>query len=492
VGSFANDDLGDGAEDDFPIESEGPVIDVFHVEGHPSLKIDRIATFDDPEAGESRAHAKAAALPPLILFHLLRNGGARADEGHVAAEDVPELGPFIDGEFAEPAAEGGEPGVVADLEDELALVLVFEGGFAFLRIGDHGAELEEDEAAAVEAAADLAEENGARGGEADEEGDDGHDGGNEEERGSGESDIDGAFDEEPDFVVGRAGEGEHGCRAEAFEVDVGVDVGEEVHGDAGADALFIAEQEGFFESGEFGGGDGEEDFIDHVTAEEIGEIGEGVDGVFGAELDGGDGGGRVEEAGEAEAEGGGVLNEAGDAAGGIAGTDDPEKVLAAVAKAIPAEEGSGVPAEEEEGEGGEGGKEGEEKAAHVEPEGELGEDEERWGGEGLAGGAAEGFRAGEALEGVVIPEPEGSTPITKNRKEEEENLDGQEEVKVVGEGEEGAGLVGGLKGKPDEEGVGGEVEEPEFALVTGEHSSFFSVADGRRRAVAPGARVSGY
>ena len=49
--SFTNENLRNCAEDDFPIEREGPVIDVGHVEGHPCFKVYGVAAFDGPEAG---------------------------------------------------------------------------------------------------------------------------------------------------------------------------------------------------------------------------------------------------------------------------------------------------------------------------------------------------------------------------------------------------------------------------------------------------------
>src|ERR1041385_3583884 len=43
--------------------------------------------------------------------------GRRAEEAHLAAEEVDELGKFVDGRLAQPAADGGDARVVGDFED---------------------------------------------------------------------------------------------------------------------------------------------------------------------------------------------------------------------------------------------------------------------------------------------------------------------------------------------------------------------------------------
>ena len=134
-------------------------------------------------------------MPALILFYLFRDGGPRADDGHVADKDVPKLGQLVDGELAEPFADGGEAGVVTDLEDERAFVAALQLLLEGFGVGDHGTELVDTEAATVEAATNLAEDNRAGGGEADGESDQGEEGGQDDEGQRGENDVGKAFQE---------------------------------------------------------------------------------------------------------------------------------------------------------------------------------------------------------------------------------------------------------------------------------------------------------
>ncbi len=68
----------DCSPEDFEIQPEGPIVDVFHIHLHPGLKIHRISAVDGPEAHQPRPHSQALTLPPFILFHFLRNGRPRS------------------------------------------------------------------------------------------------------------------------------------------------------------------------------------------------------------------------------------------------------------------------------------------------------------------------------------------------------------------------------------------------------------------------------
>src|SRR5579864_554697 len=69
----ANQDRGNGPQNNFPVQRERPVVDVLHVEFHPGLEVDFVAPADGPQACHARPHPQTAALPPLILFHLRGN-----------------------------------------------------------------------------------------------------------------------------------------------------------------------------------------------------------------------------------------------------------------------------------------------------------------------------------------------------------------------------------------------------------------------------------
>src|SRR5437879_12232133 len=65
MGSFAQQNVRYRSQDDFPVECEGPVVDVLHVHFHPGFEVQMIAPGDGPEAGKPWAQAEAPALPAL-------------------------------------------------------------------------------------------------------------------------------------------------------------------------------------------------------------------------------------------------------------------------------------------------------------------------------------------------------------------------------------------------------------------------------------------
>ena len=93
---------------DFQIQPQGPVVNVFQIQPHPVAEIgDVVAAADLPEAGEAGFDAQAAAMRQIVkTFDFVHRQRARADEAHLAAQDVKELGKFINAEFAEEFADG--------------------------------------------------------------------------------------------------------------------------------------------------------------------------------------------------------------------------------------------------------------------------------------------------------------------------------------------------------------------------------------------------
>ena len=130
IGSVPREHVGNGAQQDSAIECERPVVDVLHVQLHPGFEIERVAAADGPQAGEAGTHAQPAALPPLVLFHFVRNGRARAHQRHVALQHVPQLRPFVDRELAQAAADGGQPRIVGNLESRLSRLRCATRGFS--------------------------------------------------------------------------------------------------------------------------------------------------------------------------------------------------------------------------------------------------------------------------------------------------------------------------------------------------------------------------
>ena len=157
----ANKHGGDGADQDFQIEPQRPVVNVFKVKTHPVLEIGNlIAAADLPEAGEAGLDAQAAAVGQIFkTFHLVHRQRARTDQAHFGAEHVVELRQLVEAVFAEEFSDWRDARVVGDLEDRAAH---FIHGLQFvlklLGVGHHGAEFVKREGRAIEAGALLTEE----------------------------------------------------------------------------------------------------------------------------------------------------------------------------------------------------------------------------------------------------------------------------------------------------------------------------------------------
>src|SRR5207237_10726404 len=154
----AEEDGGDGAEQDLQIERGRPVVDVLQIELHPAIEVDVVAAADLPETRQSGLHRQAAAMPPLIRADFLRNRRTRADETHVAFEDVPELRQLIERELPEETSDGGDARIVFRFEDGPGhLVEVTDFAATLVRVGDHRPELAQRDDAAVQGDALLPE-----------------------------------------------------------------------------------------------------------------------------------------------------------------------------------------------------------------------------------------------------------------------------------------------------------------------------------------------
>lgn len=181
---------GEGEEEDLQVEPGAPgfdvidvVLDAAHEVGVASQAVDLgpagHAGFDEV-AREVVRNLAGEAVGVVGAF------GARADEAHVAAQDVPELGKFVEVPAAHPGADAQEAGVVGGG----ALREVVGGG----GVGAHAAEFPHAENARAGAEALLGEKGGgARGFAANEAGEDEHEGGGNNEADQGAGEIDGAF-----------------------------------------------------------------------------------------------------------------------------------------------------------------------------------------------------------------------------------------------------------------------------------------------------------
>jgi hypothetical protein len=157
-GSSAGKDDGHGAEQDVDVKAEAPVFDVFEIEGDVAVEGWMVAGFYLPEACDARSGFETAEIFELILFDLGRKGRARANEAHIAFENVPKLREFIEAVLPHKTPGAGDAGIVDHLkEDAFALVEVAKVPLLMVRVHDHGAELVAGEIAAflADAAGDI-------------------------------------------------------------------------------------------------------------------------------------------------------------------------------------------------------------------------------------------------------------------------------------------------------------------------------------------------
>jgi hypothetical protein len=337
----------------------------------------------------------------------------------------------------------------------------------------------------------LGEDRRTGGGEPDEEGDEEEKRREEEEGDGGEHDVDEAFEEEANFVVGGGGKGEERDGAETFEVHFAVDVREEVDGNAGADAFFVALEEDWFEGLECVRIDGEDDFVDYIFAKKFGKLGNGVDGVIRFEADvgvcgrvvcGWTIGGLVicewiicglvkgEEAFETDTLVGSGLEILGDLAGAVAEADNHDVAKGAEFPADQSDKATGDEAEGEDEGKCEGGEEDEEGPGKIEAEGIFGKDESYGGVAGLADEVAEYDAALSGAEVFVDAEPvAGENPSQDGEAEDEGLFVGAEEEVVPKIGEREPRLVGGFEGEGDEEDIGQSEQQLGFPVLIAKH-----------------------
>src|SRR5919202_85875 len=129
------------------VRPQGPVGDVQVVELDHLLERDARAAQDLPQAGEARRQVDARAQPAVQLAMLGLDERARADEAHLALEDVPELRELVEARDPQQTPDARDPRVVIEQEPVRVAAQRGELLLALLRPDDHRAELDELEAA---------------------------------------------------------------------------------------------------------------------------------------------------------------------------------------------------------------------------------------------------------------------------------------------------------------------------------------------------------
>lgn len=163
IGTFAEGDGFDGLKQVHEVDPDGPVADVPSVHGDALFVGGVAAAAGLPHACDAGQDHAVLAEVVAVALDLLRDNRARADEAHVAADDVPELWQLVEAGLAEEGAEFSDARVVLELEVLLplfaglgVLLEVFLEGFLCVR--DHGLELVAREEHAIPADALVRED----------------------------------------------------------------------------------------------------------------------------------------------------------------------------------------------------------------------------------------------------------------------------------------------------------------------------------------------
>lgn len=207
----------------------------------------------------------------LLLKHLDELGTlrARADEGHLAGEDVEELRELVDRGFPNEAADAGDARVAWDGP---ALLFVC---FSLLH---HGAELVHHERLVMKADALLLEDDRARGGELDEGRDDEHDRAEEEDADEGAADVNGALRSGLDRVGERdIPDVDDREAVHVFGDRLRVDDVVIVRNELRVDARLLADVDDPVELRVGCERQGDRDFVDGVLREDVLELGDAAD-----------------------------------------------------------------------------------------------------------------------------------------------------------------------------------------------------------------------
>lgn len=198
IGTVAAEHHPGGADDDVDVHPDGPGIDIFSVEAGPLGKRGVIASGDLPQAGDPGYDANVMAEEVAVHLTLVQHDGARADNAHVAKEDVEELREFIEAEAAQESSDTGDARVVLELlvGGPLAGSLgvgVEIGTQHLIGVFAHSAKLEHVKHTAIFADAFLAVQHSPRRIEGDEQGNEGQEGGENDEAGYGDKEVEQAL-----------------------------------------------------------------------------------------------------------------------------------------------------------------------------------------------------------------------------------------------------------------------------------------------------------
>src|SRR6266480_6134473 len=120
VSAFTQNYRGGRLEKNSQVQPDGPISCVLQIQADHLIKPGAAATFHLPQTRDSRLDLKhSAAVPHVIRPELVCNRGPWTNQGHLTAQDVPELGQLVQARFANELAHTGYPGIFLNLEDRL-------------------------------------------------------------------------------------------------------------------------------------------------------------------------------------------------------------------------------------------------------------------------------------------------------------------------------------------------------------------------------------
>jgi hypothetical protein len=170
MGALAEQDGGNGLENDPEIQQKRGIVDIFDVELHPILEAgNRTSPTDLPETCQPGMHAQSPAMGALFnpfCFIIWKRSGT--DNAHIPPENIKKLGEFIQTRAANEFSNVRDTGILFDFEcGAFHFVLFRKFRMEFRGIHNHRPEFQNREAPPSFATPYLTENHGARGGQFD-------------------------------------------------------------------------------------------------------------------------------------------------------------------------------------------------------------------------------------------------------------------------------------------------------------------------------------
>lgn len=146
AGTLAEEDCGDGLEEDLDVFQERPLRDIRELEFTELLEIETRTAADLPETRNAGLHGETAGVGLFEEQAFIFRQGTGTDQAHLAFDDVEQLGQLIQAVFAQELTNRGDAGVVLDFEEfALQVGLLTQLLAQAVCVGLHRAELIHEE-----------------------------------------------------------------------------------------------------------------------------------------------------------------------------------------------------------------------------------------------------------------------------------------------------------------------------------------------------------